>query len=83
MSEAEKIYNEFRKLSPYPDSFEVGRVVAYCVEAAEKLEKESADFKKRNSNMNHGMARDLQKIAKLEKENAELRKELEAVKNGL
>ena len=42
-------------------------------EDAQKLEQENAQLKKINGNMNHGMAKDILKIAKLEQENERLR----------
>ena len=42
-------------------------------EDAHKLEQENAELKKINGNMNHGMAKDILKIAKLEQENERLR----------
>ena len=46
MSEAEKIYNVFRKLSAHPDSFEVGKVVEKCVDSVKDLETQLAEQKK-------------------------------------
>jgi len=46
MSEAEKIYNVFRKLSAHPDSFEVGKVVEKCVDSVKDLETQLAEKEK-------------------------------------
>ena len=63
--------------------YEMRCTIADLDEKKKKIEAENADLRKRNGNMNHGMAKDILKIATLEAENVELKKQVERLKDVL